>query len=83
MDNILSNYCLHKYTKFLCAPIFHTSGLKYDAIETEFSWDVGKVLEEICSDYNRRDDIKGEIYTTQKHAHCTKINWRRQSKLYC
>ncbi|MBR1977222.1 TIGR02391 family protein [bacterium] len=43
-----------------------TKELKYDAIETEFSWDVSNILEEICSDYDRRDDIKGKIYTTQK-----------------
>lgn len=48
-----------------------TKELKYDAIETEFSWDVSNVLEEICSDYDRRDDIKGKIYTTQKPAPST------------
>lgn len=48
-----------------------TKELKYDAIETEFCWDVRDVFEKVCKDYERKTDISGKIYTTKKPAPST------------
>ncbi|MEP4094589.1 TIGR02391 family protein [Reichenbachiella sp.] len=47
-------------------PILIDNKLKYQSIEPEFSWDFKEVIELVVTDYSNKNEVVGQIYTTEK-----------------